>query len=69
VKGALTSPKVKHRPAITDPVALGGLLRAIDGFSGQPSTIAALKLLPLVFSHDCCFLEPAPWRAPSARTR
>ena len=50
LKGALTSPKVKHRPAITDPVALGGLLRAIDGFSGQPSTIAALKLLPLVFS-------------------
>ncbi len=36
LKGALMSPKVKHRPAITDPVAPGGLLRVIDGFSGQP---------------------------------
>ena len=32
---ALLTPKVTHRAAITDPVAFGGLLRAIDGFQGQ----------------------------------
>ncbi len=27
----------------------GGLLRAIDGYDGQPATAAALKLAPYVF--------------------
>ena len=40
---------VKHMPAITDPVKVGALLRAIDGYQGQPEVNAALKLLPLVF--------------------
>jgi hypothetical protein len=31
-------------------VALGGFLRALDGFDGQPVTRAALQLLPLVFT-------------------
>ena len=78
LKGALTSPKVKHRPAITDPVALGGLLRAIDGFSGQPSTVAALKLLPLVFSRPGELrmaewsefdIDKAIWTIPASRTK
>lgn len=47
--GALISPKVAHRAAIVDPKAVGALLRAIDGFDGQPSTRAALKLAPLFF--------------------
>uniref|UniRef100_UPI002FC7B45E tyrosine-type recombinase/integrase n=1 Tax=Bosea sp. (in: a-proteobacteria) TaxID=1871050 RepID=UPI002FC7B45E len=42
LRGALTAPVVKHRAAITDPIAFGGLLRAIDGFQGQPTTVAAL---------------------------
>lgn len=50
LKGALTSPKTKHRPAITDAAKLGGLLRAIDDFEGQPTTKAALRLLALVFT-------------------
>jgi hypothetical protein len=37
-RGALTTPKVNHRAAITEPGALGALLRAIDGYSGQPTT-------------------------------
>jgi len=49
LKGALTAPKTKSRAAIIEPVALGGLLRAIDGFDGQPTTLAALKLMALLF--------------------
>jgi integrase len=45
LKGAIVAPKVKSRAAITDPVAFGGLLRAVDGFKGQPTTKAALQLL------------------------
>ncbi|GAO80372.1 integrase arm-type DNA-binding domain-containing protein [Sphingopyxis sp. CCNWLW253] len=47
--GALTIPKVKHFPAITDPVAFGGLLRAIDDYQGDPAVMAALKLTPHLF--------------------
>jgi len=36
LRGALEVPVVKHRAALTDPKALGGLLRAIDSFDGQP---------------------------------
>jgi len=49
LKGALTVPKVTHRAAITTPLEVGGLLRAIEGFEGHPVTAAALKLLPHVF--------------------
>jgi integrase len=78
LKGALMSPRVKHRPAITDPAVLGGLLRAIDGFSGQPSTVAALKLLPLVFSRPGELrmaewsefdIHKAVWTIPASRTK
>jgi hypothetical protein len=43
IRDALTAPKVTHRAAILDPVALGGLLRAIDDYGGQSSTLMALK--------------------------
>ncbi len=49
LRKALKSPKGKHHAAITDPAKMGELLRAIDGFSGQYVTLAALKLAPLVF--------------------
>lgn len=49
LRGALTAPKVKHRAAITDTKGLGGLFRAIDGFEGQPTTKAALKLMAILF--------------------
>lgn len=49
LRGALRRPEVKHYAAITDPSELPPLLRAIDGYSGQPVTLAALKLAPLVF--------------------
>jgi integrase len=49
LRGALTTPKVQHRAAITEPKEVGALLRAIDGYSGQPTTRIALQLAALVF--------------------
>ncbi|MBX7492029.1 tyrosine-type recombinase/integrase [Qipengyuania sp. 1NDW9] len=49
LRGALITPKVEHRQAILEPRAVGALLRAIDGFKGQPLTQLALKLIPHVF--------------------
>jgi integrase len=49
LRGALTTPQVKHRATIIEPTAIGALLRAIEGFDGQPTTLAALRLAPLVF--------------------
>lgn len=47
--GALTTPTVTHHAAITDPKRLGELLRAIEGYSGEPTTQIALRLTPHVF--------------------
>jgi integrase len=49
LRGALTTPKVRHRPAVTTGVDLGKLLRAIDGYQGQVATRAALQLMPILF--------------------
>ncbi len=49
LRGALITPKVKHHAAITEPQAVGALLRAIGGYRGAPQVEAALRLLPLVF--------------------
>jgi integrase len=49
LKGALKPHVARHFSAVLDPVEAGGLLRAIDGYSGQPTTVAALKLSPLLF--------------------
>src|SRR5262249_1743893 len=49
LRGALTIPQVSHRATIVDPTAVGALLRAIDGFDGQSTTHAALRLAPYVF--------------------
>lgn len=47
--GALTTAKVKHFAAITDPAEFGALLRAIGDYQGDPSVMYALKLTPHVF--------------------
>jgi len=49
LRGALTTPTVKHRAAITEPKELGALLRAIEGYDGQPTTRLALQLSALLF--------------------
>lgn len=68
----------KHRAAITDPQEFGRLLRDIDGYRGQPTTIAALRLLPLVFTRPGELrqavwaefdLDAAIWRIPAERMK
>ena len=49
LRGALTAPPVQHRATIIDPKGIGALLRAIDGFDGQPTTRSALRLVAYVF--------------------
>jgi integrase len=49
LRGALVTPKVNHRAAITEPGEVGALLRAIEGYNGQPTTKLALQLSALLF--------------------
>jgi integrase len=78
LRGALIAPKPAHRAAVTTPKAAGGLLRAIEGFQGQPNTLAALRLLPHVFVRpgELRFaewqdldLERAIWTIPPHKTK
>jgi integrase len=61
LRGALTTPQVSHRPTIVDPKSIGALLRAIDGFDGQPTTRAALRLAAYVFARPG-ELRQAEWK-------
>jgi integrase len=78
LRGALTAPKVTHRPAIVDPADIGALLRAVEDYDGLPLTKAALKLAPLVFVRPGELrraewaefdLERAEWRIPAAKMK
>ncbi len=78
LRGALKPPSGKHHASVTDPVRMGELMRAIDGFTGQPVTLAALKLAPLVFVRPGELrhaewaefdLGGAIWRIPGAKMK
>ena len=49
LRRALLPAKAKNRAAITDPAAVGALLRAIDGYQGAFVTKCALEIAPIVF--------------------
>jgi integrase len=49
LRGALAPVVSEHHAAITEPVRIGELLRAIDGYTGHSATAYALKLAPLLF--------------------
>ncbi len=49
LSGALAPTQEKHLASITEPGAVGELLRAIDGYKGAFVTRCALRLAPLVF--------------------
>ncbi|EIZ79898.1 putative integrase [Novosphingobium sp. Rr 2-17] len=49
LRGALITPKTKHRAAITTSDEAGALLRAIDDYDGMPLTRTALRLIAHVF--------------------
>jgi integrase len=72
------SKPTKHIPAITDPKAFGGLLRAIAGYEGHLVTKAALQLSPMVFVRPGELramewtevdLENATWSIPGHRMK
>src|SRR5262249_16020981 len=50
LRGALLTPIVKHRAAITDEAKLGALLASIDEYDGWPTLRAALQLLSLTMT-------------------
>lgn len=78
LRGAIATPKVKNRAAITDPVKFGALLRAIDGFDGKPTTRAALQLMALLFPRPGELrmaewgefdFDKAVWNVPAGRAK
>lgn len=75
LQGALTSVESKNHAAIIEPKGVGELLRALDGYRGQPAVCYALKFAPLVFvrpvelrtaewSHFDLDAAEATWRIP-----
>jgi integrase len=78
LRGALITPTVTHRATIVEPNAVGALLRAIDGFEGQPTTRCALQLAPIVFVRpgelrkaewNEFFIADAEWRIPASKMK
>ena len=79
LRGALAPVVTTNRAAITDPARIGELLRSIDGYKGQPTTAAALKLAPLLFVRpgelrgaeweEFTLTGQAEWRIPADRMK
>jgi integrase len=78
LRGALQTPPDTGFAAIVEPKRVGELLRAIDGYQGQPATMWALKLAPLVFQRPGEIvrmewaeldLDAAVWRLPEGRKK
>lgn len=78
LRGALTTPTVTHRAAVTDWKAFAGLLRAIWDYEGAPETRAALKLMALLYPRpgELRFaewsefdLDRGVWTIPAARAK
>lgn len=78
LRGALSPIVGKARAAVTDPADVVSLLRAIDGYVGQPVTSTALKLAPLLFVRPGELrhmewaeleLDGAEWRIPARKMK
>lgn len=78
LRGALAPSVSTSRAAVTSPDAVAGLLRAIDTYQGQPATVAALKLAPLLFVRPGNLramewseldLDAAEWRIPAGKMK
>ena len=76
--GALVAPMTKHHAAILDPIEFGGLLRAIEGYSGLPVTLLALRFTAHVFQRPGevrqaewseIDFDKAIWTIPAARMK
>ena len=79
LRGALPPLRAKdHFATITEPAAIGELMRAIDGYAGSFITRCALKLAPLVFVRPGELrhaewteinLDEAEWRIPAEKMK
>ncbi|TAL88467.1 MAG: DUF4102 domain-containing protein [Rhodanobacter sp.] len=78
LRGALAPVVSKSRAAITDPLKMGELLRAIDGYTGSFVVRSAMKLAPLVFVRPGELrkaewaefdLDAAVWRIPAGKMK
>jgi len=78
LEGALTPLSVKHRATITEPKAVGALLRAIHAFEGTFVVQCALQITPYVFVRPGELrhaewseidLEKAEWRIPAEKMK
>ena len=78
LRGALKPHVVKNAPAVTAPAEVAQLLRACDGYPGQPATRAALLLSALVFQRPGNIrsmewievdLDGALWTIPAAKMK
>jgi integrase len=76
--GALAPVIERHHASITDPKAVGALLRAIETYNGSFVTKCALRLAPLVFVRPGELrkaewsefdFSKAEWRIPAVRTK
>lgn len=78
LRGALTTPQITHRPAVTATAAFGELLRAMWGYDGQPETRACLQLMAYLYPRpgELRFAEWSEfdlgkhiWTIPAPRTK
>ncbi len=78
LKDILPPADVQHHASVTDPKEVGGLLRAIDGFTGSFSTRCALLIAPLVFVRPGNLrhaewseidFDKAEWRIPAGKMK
>lgn len=78
LKDALPPSKEKHHASITDPLKIGELLRAIDGYQGHFISKCAMKLAPLVFVRPGELrraewseidIDKAEWRIPAKKMK
>jgi len=78
LRGALMAVVEKHRASITDPKAIGPLLRALWGYEGSPITACALRFAPLTFVRPGELrhaewsefdLDTAEWRIPGPKMK
>ena len=78
LKGALRPVTKTHLAAITEPKAVGELLRMIDSYQGTPAVVSALKLAPMVFVRpgelrtaewEAIDLDKAEWRLTVSKTQ
>lgn len=76
LRDLLPSKPVRNHAALTDPAAVGGLLRAIDDYQGAPVTRLALRFAALTFVRpgelrhaEWSEFDADTWRIPAAKMK